>query len=162
MPAKCGTAAPNITASGELASTVGDFILRYPAADGELGSQPGRYLSVWSKGEDGRWRVVADGTLSSDEPPPLQLGAEQLHAWLPDFAPDVELAIERRHQRSATAKSGDLTYTVGIYSVRARSGDDTRGDDTREGRGAYLTLWIAGDGGWTAVAEAASPVRPAD
>jgi len=146
-----------LAASGELASTVGDFTLRYPGAGGELAAQDGRYLSVWSKGGDGRWRIVADGTLSSDHPAPLELSPEQLHDWLPELAPDTELAIERRHQRTATAKSGDLAYTVGTYSVRASSGGDRR-----EGRGSYLTLWVSGDGGWTAVAEAASPVRPAD
>jgi ketosteroid isomerase-like protein len=146
-----------LAASGELAATVGDYTLRYPGADGAPATETGRYLSVWSQGADGRWRIVADGTLSAEEPAPLQLSPEQLHDWLPDFAPGTELSIERRHQSSATAKSGDLAYTVGTTSVRAGSGDGVR-----EGRGTVLTLWVFGDGGWIAVAEAATPLRPAD
>ena len=40
--------------------TLGDYSSIAPAADGELVRYTGTYLSVWRKGTDGAWHVVAD------------------------------------------------------------------------------------------------------
>ena len=44
----------------DIGYTLGDYSSIAPAADGELARYTGTYLSVWRKGTDGAWRVVAD------------------------------------------------------------------------------------------------------
>lgn len=146
-----------VAASGELAFSIGDFVLRYPGAGGEIGTQSGEYLSVWSRGEDGRWRAVADGTLTSRDPGPVELSWAELRRLRPELAAGGPLAIERRHRRLAVATSGDLAYSLGVRTVRAGGGE---GEAVWQG--AVLTVWRReGDGPWRAVAEAAAPLRPA-
>lgn len=49
-----------VSASGDLGFTIGDFEVRTRDAKGGLRSARGSYVTVWKKGPDGTWRAVVD------------------------------------------------------------------------------------------------------
>ncbi len=49
-----------VASSGDLGFTHGSYVLESKGEDGAPATRTGKYLSVWRKGKDGRWRVVAD------------------------------------------------------------------------------------------------------
>jgi uncharacterized protein (TIGR02246 family) len=49
-----------VAASGDLGYTVGTNEFTIPDAAGKLTTYPGRYITVWRRGADGRWRCVQD------------------------------------------------------------------------------------------------------
>lgn len=49
-----------VAESGELGFTWGDYRLSAPGADGSTVVETGRYLTVWRKDAQGRWRGVID------------------------------------------------------------------------------------------------------
>ncbi len=51
-----------VSRSGDLGYTVGNNEFTVPDSTGTLSKLPGRYLTVWRKEPDGRWRCVADYT----------------------------------------------------------------------------------------------------
>ena len=60
-----------VAASGDLGFTRGRYELKSPGDDGETVSQFGYYVSIWRKGEDGRWRAAVDiGTPPAADPVP--------------------------------------------------------------------------------------------
>jgi len=102
--------------SGELAFTIGEYTLTAPSDDGPQ-TQTGRYVTVWEKSDDGRWRVVADGSL-------LELATlipESAEEGRVYFEPDVE----------QIAESDDLSYEIGEYTVSGEGG----------GTGLYFKVW---------------------
>jgi ketosteroid isomerase-like protein len=60
-----------VGASTDLGFTRGRYEMRTTGDDGEVVSQYGYYVSIWRKGEDGRWRAAVDiGTPPAAEPVP--------------------------------------------------------------------------------------------
>ena len=55
--------------SGDLAYTYGTYSARMMGEDGKPVEEPGKYVSIWRRGVDGKWRIVVD-TYNTDEPPP--------------------------------------------------------------------------------------------
>ena len=53
-----------VSAAGDLAYTFGTNAVTMPDAKGKLVTENGRYITVWRKGADGRWRCVMDYTNS--------------------------------------------------------------------------------------------------
>jgi ketosteroid isomerase-like protein len=49
-----------VSESGDLGFTFGTNAVTAPDAAGKLSTVAGRYLTVWRKGADGRWRCVMD------------------------------------------------------------------------------------------------------
>jgi ketosteroid isomerase-like protein len=49
-----------VSASGEFGVTWGEYRLAAPGENGVLVEETGRYLTVWRKDEQGRWRGVLD------------------------------------------------------------------------------------------------------
>jgi ketosteroid isomerase-like protein len=49
-----------VAASGDLGYTMGTNSITFPDAQGGLVSSNGRYVTVWRKEPDGRWRCVVD------------------------------------------------------------------------------------------------------
>jgi ketosteroid isomerase-like protein len=49
-----------VSDSGEFGVTWGEYRLAAPGADGAVVEETGRYLTVWRKDEQGRWRGVLD------------------------------------------------------------------------------------------------------
>jgi uncharacterized protein (TIGR02246 family) len=48
-----------VAESGDLAYTVGEFTITRSGADGDTKAR-GLYVTVWGRGDDGRWRVLVD------------------------------------------------------------------------------------------------------
>jgi len=57
-----------VSSSGDLGYTTGENAITAPDAAGRLTRTVGRYLTVWRKGPDGKWRCVED--ISNPGPPP--------------------------------------------------------------------------------------------
>jgi uncharacterized protein (TIGR02246 family) len=49
-----------VAASGDLAYTIGDYQSSTTLPDGSIARVAGTYVSIWKRGEDGKWRVVVD------------------------------------------------------------------------------------------------------
>jgi uncharacterized protein (TIGR02246 family) len=49
-----------VSTSGDLGYTIGDFQMTATLPDGSEVETGGTYVSIWQKGDDGRWRVVVD------------------------------------------------------------------------------------------------------
>jgi uncharacterized protein (TIGR02246 family) len=49
-----------VSKSGDMGYTIGTNEVTAPDAKGKLTTMPGRYLTVWRKDADGRWRCVQD------------------------------------------------------------------------------------------------------
>jgi ketosteroid isomerase-like protein len=49
-----------VARSGELGFTWGRYIARFHNAAGAVVTEHGKYLDVWRRGSDGRWRWIAD------------------------------------------------------------------------------------------------------
>ena len=60
-----------VSASGDLAYTLGTYRLETRDDDGRVGAATGEYLTVWRRDGDGRWRAVAD---SGTAPRPVDAG----------------------------------------------------------------------------------------
>lgn len=54
-----------VSASGELGYTAGTYEDSFKGPDGKLVSEKGKYLCVWKKGKDGKWKAIHD-TWNSD------------------------------------------------------------------------------------------------
>jgi ketosteroid isomerase-like protein len=54
--------------SGELGFTWGRYVATYHDGAGQLVVEHGKYLDVWRRGGDGRWRWIAD--IGNANPPP--------------------------------------------------------------------------------------------
>lgn len=143
-------------ASGDLAYTVGDYTLTLPAAgDAPPTVDRGRYVTVWARGDDGAWQVVADGSLARsrseaieaalvgrEDPPP---GAEWELAWLP-----ADTMIH--------SAAGDLLLAVGSYELRPAGGDEAPAVLA----GTGFQVWSRqDDGAWGTVASSLAPALPA-
>lgn len=57
------------SSANDLAYTMGVYRSRMMGEDGEIVTEPGKWLSVWKKQPDGAWRVVVE-TYNTDIPPP--------------------------------------------------------------------------------------------
>ncbi|OHE77895.1 MAG: hypothetical protein A3G75_07630 [Verrucomicrobia bacterium RIFCSPLOWO2_12_FULL_64_8] len=49
-----------VSASGELGFTAGTYEDSFKGADGKLVTEKGKYLCVWKKGKDGKWKAIHD------------------------------------------------------------------------------------------------------
>jgi ketosteroid isomerase-like protein len=62
-----------VSGAGDLGYSYGTYEMAAPGDDGRLASRFGNYVSIWRRGEDGRWRAVIDigtapGTLEGPGP----------------------------------------------------------------------------------------------
>jgi ketosteroid isomerase-like protein len=83
-------------ASGDLAWTTGSFRIEARGAGGAPQVNEGRYLSVWSRGADGRWRAELD------------CGYQPAAALEP---------LERAPVRTVTSSDGALEATLGTWTA---------------------------------------------
>jgi len=58
-----------VSTAGDLGYTVGTYELTMPDAQGNPGTDRGKYVEVWKKQSGGKWKVVAD-IFNSDLPAP--------------------------------------------------------------------------------------------
>lgn len=57
-----------VARSGDLGYTWGTYVLTRTRDGKEVSRRTGKYLTIWRRGTDGTWRVVAD--IGSPDPPP--------------------------------------------------------------------------------------------
>ncbi len=116
------------SASGDLAWSTGGF--RIDATDDRGRPSPieGRYVTVWRRDADGRWRALLDGP----GVPASALGP----------------GLGRAPARTVVSRSGDLEADIGTWT---RGGDGPR-------HGVYITIRRKGaDGTWTTPVDSAIP-----
>lgn len=100
--------------SGDLGYTIGHSRFEGPGPDGKPRVNEGRYLTVWRRGADGRWRVLFD----------LSYDPERVAAAPPD--------LKRTPVRRARAAAGDLSAEMGLWAgIDPASGPQS---------GAYLVV----------------------
>jgi len=66
---KSETTKIDVSSSGDMAYSMGSYVATMMGEDGNLATEPGKWLSVWKRQADGSWRIVAD-TYNTDIPPP--------------------------------------------------------------------------------------------
>jgi ketosteroid isomerase-like protein len=93
-----------VAASLDLGFTVGTWRYKAKGPEGTPVERTGQYVTVWTRGADGRWRVLVDGALR----PPSGAAAGEL---------------VRTPERRATSAAGDLRIEAGRY----RRGDAEHG-----------------------------------
>lgn len=57
-----------VSRSGDLGYTWGTYVLTRTRDGKEISRRTGKYVTIWRKGADGAWRVVAD--IGTPDPPP--------------------------------------------------------------------------------------------
>ncbi|MCI0408057.1 MAG: DUF4440 domain-containing protein, partial [Acidobacteria bacterium] len=57
-----------ISGSGDLGYTYGKYLWTGKGSDGQPARRNGKYVTIWRKGPDGKWRVVVDLGTPSDPP----------------------------------------------------------------------------------------------
>ncbi len=142
-------------ASGELAYTVGDYTLTLPGSEGaEPTVERGRYVTVWSRGEDGRWRAAFDGSLAASR----SEGIETALAGREGFAPGAGWTVSwRPAERVLRSAAGDLAVAFGGYELRVPG---EGGAETVLG-GTGFEVWKREAGGpWKAVASSLTRPHP--
>jgi len=60
----------DVSASGDLAYTVGRAVFTVPQPDGTVTRSFSKYLTVWARQEDGSWKYILDGGNASPARPP--------------------------------------------------------------------------------------------
>jgi len=86
---------------------------------------------------------------------PLVTGGDSIRAAVKSFAADPNLKVDFASDRVQVARSGDLAYTRGHYTME--STDAATGKARTDG-GNYLTVWQKqADGGWKAVEDFVVP-----
>lgn len=80
-----------------------------------------------------------------------------VEAWSPLFAADATGTLTWEPTVAVAASSGDLGYTIGVYTRRVV---DPEGK-TSEKTGHYVTIWKkAGDGRWVVAVDIGTPPQP--
>jgi ketosteroid isomerase-like protein len=59
----------DVSSAGDLGYTIGTFKITVDGPDGRPLERVGKYKTIWRRGDDDRWRVVAD-TFNFDAPMP--------------------------------------------------------------------------------------------
>ncbi len=130
-----------VAAAGDLAYSIGrvKVSFSYEASD-EVVERPGHYLSVWTRDEEGAWKLAANGHLVAHPEGDYGFGRERrrglAEVWPPLAELDTEMKIDFEIERRRVAESQDLAFTFGEYTLETR-----RGDESKSGRGGYLRLW---------------------
>ncbi len=150
-----------VAAAGDLAYAIGEFLYRARDQDGAPVTVTGPCLSVWTRDENGRWRITMDGSLSARGPMPPGFSLERRNRfaarWAPLAAPGIGFSHHRQPQQSQVSASGDLAYSFGEYTLRATAAAGR----TESAAGAYFTVWArVGEGPWKVVAESVLPPPP--
>ena len=58
-----------VSVAGDFGYTTGTYAARMRGEDGEMVTEPGKWVSIWKRQPGGAWRIVVD-TYNTDIPPP--------------------------------------------------------------------------------------------
>ena len=90
---------------------------------------------------------------------PLAAASDSRRAAITQFLSDPNLKISFASDRVQVAKSGDIAYTRGHFTMQ---GTDPATKQPRSDAGNYLTVWKKqADGSWKAVEDFVVPGAPA-
>ncbi len=144
-------------ASGELAYTVGQYTLTLPGREGaEPTVDRGRYVTVWTRDGDGRWRVALDGSLAASRSEAIEAAL----AGRAGFAPGTGWTVSwRPAERVLRSTAGDLAIALEGYELRVVG---EGGAETALGGTGFQVWRREGDGPWKAVLSSLTPPRPAE
>jgi len=86
---------------------------------------------------------------------PLMSGSAAITKGITEFVADPNLEIEFASDRVQVARSGELAYTRGHFTMRST---DQKTHQPRTDSGSYLTVWQKqSDGSWKAVEDFSTP-----
>jgi len=98
-----------------------------------------------------------DAVLIAPGAPPAS-GIDAIRAALREMVADPELSLKFEASRVEVAKSGDMAYTQGAYTMTMT---DPASKKTVNDKGGYVTIYRKqADGSWKAVADIASSSNP--
>jgi uncharacterized protein (TIGR02246 family) len=98
-----------------------------------------------------------DAVLISPGAPP-SIGKEAIHSMLKDMVGDNALSLSFEAARVEVAKSGDVAYTQGSYTMTMT---DPATKKPISDKGSYVTVYKKqADGSWKAVSDIASSATP--
>lgn len=148
--------AATVARSGDLAWSLGNVETSFtPPGSAEPSVIANRYLTVWTKTEDG-WKVAVAASLVVH--PELGLARDPrtglMTAW-PELADQIDAAIKIEWLPGTTvrAASGELAYSLGDYRAEFRKAGTTLAGD-----GAFVAVWEKdGEGRWQLAAEGFTP-----
>jgi ketosteroid isomerase-like protein len=136
-----------VSAAVDLAFTTGEYRMERTGPDGKTATGTGHYLTFWQRGDDGAWRVLADGSRAEVNGGPQALLAA---IWPPGAEPDSESTLRRRVLSSHVARSEDLR--LAIVELEATAG-------ARRARGPAFSVYRREPGGaWKLTIEALGPL----
>jgi ketosteroid isomerase-like protein len=49
-----------VSSSGDMGYTTGEYTLAFKSADGKTSQEKGKYLEVWKKNKEGQWKLIRD------------------------------------------------------------------------------------------------------
>ena len=58
-----------VASGGDMAYTTGTYVAKMMGESGKPATEPGKWVSIWKKQRDGKWRIVVD-IYNTDVPPP--------------------------------------------------------------------------------------------
>jgi hypothetical protein len=119
-PLEWGPDTVGVSAGGDMGFTSGPWSAHAAGTDGLV---HGHFLTVWKRGDDGVWRVQADGGIS--------------HPALAKPAADVDIVVRGGDAPAKALASGDL---VKLRSALEKSDDDLR-SALGETAGDKAALW---------------------
>lgn len=149
-----------VATSGDLAYSLGRGTIRFTRlGTDEVVESTGQYLTIWTRNLEGAWKIWSSGTLVVHPDPAWGLAREPRYGlakawkWRVLGAPEAEIDLSWRAEKTAMAASGKMAAVLGGYEVSARLGEDEE-----SGRGGYLAVRMLDDAGqWRTVAEAYTP-----
>ena len=149
-----------VATSGDLAYSLGRGTIRFTrlGTEEEIEST-GHYLTVWTRDLEGAWKIWSSGTLVVHPDPAWGLAREPRYGladawnWKVLGAPESEIDLSWRAEKTAWAASGKMAAVLGNYEVSAR-----HGDDEESGGGGYLAIRMLDDEDqWHTVGESYTP-----
>ncbi len=116
--------------SGDLAYTIGDYLMLQKVPEGEPTRLEGEYLSVWKR-TGGEWQVIADGShIQRIEGVSVVIESDRVSLKSPKISSSETVQIQ-------TAQGSELGFAVGSYQATENEMD-----------AHFMVILVAAESGW--------------